>query len=344
MSLLGNNMSKIKSKIALIGAFNLADGYLGAAKALERLGYEIAFIPAMLYKHENPKSHVQLIIDHINNEKPDICLWWRAETLSGLEFHKIRKSVSGKFILYSWDDPLQWEHHIEMPYKCRFLDAAFSCCMDSVEMYKQHGVPIVEWCPPGFDPEVHYPEIDDNYKCDISIVCTNLYHGRAITQKQHLSRKDIIDKILEDYPSIDLRIYGSENFREIYPNHYKGWISFNESRKVFHNSRINICTHIRPDGDMYINERVCQILGSGGFLMIDTVKGLDKVLTDIKCLSIDPLKDLSLQNFTIEEMLNDINNGDCGNIYNYSEKAREFAMKNLTWDCWSKRINEKLEI
>jgi len=332
-------------KIALIGAFNLADGYLGAAKALQRLGHEVVFVPAYLYNNEHGLSkHHLVIVDHLLKEKPDVCLWWRAETLNSIQFGKIRKTVPGKFIMYSWDDPLQWEKHPEMPLKCKCLDAAFSCCMDSVKMYKAHGCPEAYWCPPGFDPEVHYPEEDEAYKCDISIVCTNLYNEKSVTQYPHISRKYLLDKIIEEYPNVDLRIYGSEAFKDIYPNHYKGWIPFNESRKVFHNSKINLDTHIRPDGNMYINERVCQILGSGGLLMVDAVKGLEKVLTDVTYLSIDSSKDISSQNLMLEATLNEISNDTDGKYKNFIEKTREFAMKNLTWDCWAKIINEKMKI
>ncbi len=329
-------------KIALIGAFNLEEGYLGATQALRKLGHEVVFVPAMKYKSENPNNHVQLIIDHLNSENPDICLWWRAETLNGLEFHKIRKKVTGKFIMYSWDDPLQWELHKEMPYKCRFLDAAFSCCQDSVEMYKEYGVPVSEWLLPGFDPEVHYPEEDESYKCDVSMVCTNLYDGKKITKHDHFSRKELIDKILEKFPDIDFRIYGSKEFEDIYPKNYFGWVHFTESRKVFYNSKISLCTHIRRDGNKYINERVCQILGSGGSLLVDNVKGIENVLYPQTFMSFNSIEKC-LE--SIEDILNYCKTDLKEMMHPYaglSKKGYDFAMKKLTWDCWAKTIDSKL--
>lgn len=51
--------------------------------------------------------------------------------------------------------------------------------------------------------------------------------------------------------------------------HLTGWISFDQSRKVFSSSSINLSTHVRLDGNIYINERVCQILGCHGLLLVD---------------------------------------------------------------------------
>ena len=277
-------------KIALVGSFNLADGYLGAAKALERLNYKVEFVPAQLYKSEHPESHVAMVMADLVKINPDIVLWWRAETMSHVDFKLMRSKVNGKFIMYSWDDPFQWECHKEMPQKCKILDVAFSCCEDSVKNYIANGCKKAVYCPPGFDPSIHYPEEDENYKCDISIVCTNLYDDdiHKLTIFPHLSRKKLLDLIIEKVPEVDLRIYGSENFSNYYGDQYKGWINFNESRKVFHNSKISLCTHIRPDGDKYINERVTQVLGSKGLLLVDHVKGIDSILKpNDECVVID---------------------------------------------------------
>ena len=321
-------------RISLVGSFNLADGYLGAARALERMGHAVSFVPAHLYFAEFPDKHLHLIIKDLIEQSQDVVLWWRAETIDSLQLGYVRKKIAGKFIVYSWDDPHQWEDREFVGSKCRYWDVAYSCCQDSLQEYLNFGAKNAIYCPPGFDPEIHYPEEDDNYKCDVSIVCTNLYHGDSITRYPHISRKDILDAIVKYLPDIDLRIYGSSELEKIYPKNYKGWIPFNESRKVFRNSKINLCTHIR-DGQGYINERVCQITGSGGLLLCDGVSGPKTCFeygSEFLIFSFISPEDFSNQ---VKDILDNYEK------YEFiKERSLKKALNKYTWDNWSNIILE----
>lgn len=319
-------------KFSLVGSFNLADGYLGAAKALRSLGHVVEFIPAQLYLNEYRHRHCLHVLRDLQSQSPDVVLWWRAETMTAGQLNWIKTQIkSAKHVMYSWDDPFQWESHLEMPDKCKVLDHAFTCCESSVKDYENNGCPAT-YCPPGFDPEVHFPEDDENYKCDISLVCTNLYHGNLITQYAHVSRKDLMDTIIESFPDANIKIYGPEGFKKIYPKHYAGWLGFNESRKVFYNSKINLCTHIRPDGYKYINERVTQILGSGGLLLVDNVSGIRDMFSNAECLVMDSLRK--------EDITNQVKNI----IENYAQyedvkkRGYEKAKRELTWNNWAEKV------
>jgi len=317
-------------KISLVGAFHLADGFLGASKALEKLGVQVDFIPAYQYRTEIGKTHHVQILKDLKSQNPDVVLWWRAETLSAKQLSYIKKNIKCKHILYSWDDPFQWQVHKEMPEKCALLDMAFSCCADSVSRYNYFGCNAL-YCPPGFDPEIHFPAKDDDYTCDISIVCTNLYTD-PLFKYHHYDRKKLLTSIIEALPHRKVNIYGSESFKNIFPDNYKGWVSFENSNKVFHNSKINICTHVRPDGSQYINERVCQILGSGGLLAIDHVKDLDKVLDLQKdCVVLDWDSEIAAKQ--LDNIL--INYNSYNDI---KEHGRKTALSKLTWDHWATTI------
>lgn len=329
-------------KISLVGCFNLHDGYLGAAKALERLGHEVGFVPAMKYKSEEKYNvHLDFIERDVKEQDPDLVLFWRGETLTGPAFIDMRNRLKKyQFAMYSWDDPFQWEIHKEMPVKCKNIDFAFSCCMGSVEQYRENGCSKSFYCLPGFDPEIHYPEESDEYKCDVSIVCTNLYDG-PVTRFNHLSRKLLLDQIIKAFPDKDIRIYGPEDFHSRYGERAKGWISFNESRKVFRNSKINLSTHIRPDGFMYINERVTQVLGSGGLLLVDNVNGIDQVLkVGEECLTFktERCRDLSFIKDLIGGILNNYDEFE-----EIREKGLKKALKDLTWDNWANTICNGIE-
>jgi len=325
-------------KITLVGSYNLADGYLGAANALKRNGVQVDFIPAHYYFSEFPKTQVSMILNDLKKQDPDIVLWWRSETLSEANLSYIKDNFKKPFILYSWDDPNQFEDKINnIKNKSKIFDTVFTCCEGSINDYLDSGFGRAIYCPPGFDPSVHYFEESEEYICDISLVCTNLYHGASITRHHHLSRKILMDTIIGNFPNLDIRIYGTKELGNHYPNNYKGWINFNESRKVFSNSKINICTHIRPDGYKYINERVAQILGSGGLLMVDDVNGIKKVLGENKCVIFDLSSVESLKGQIIEIL----NNKEKYDVVR--RNGKDFALRSLSWDSWAKIIIENLK-
>jgi len=326
-------------KFSMVGSFNLADGYLGAAKALKRLGFEVDFIPAHRYLSENPKEHVKLILKDIEEQSPDYVLWWRSETLSGEQMELIYNKVNKPFILYSWDDPNQFDNQFKnIKRKCKYFDVCYTCCEGSIEEYLKCGAKRAIYCPPGYDPEIHFPEFDEKYVCDISLVCTNLYHGDIITKKNHVSRKTLMEHFIFNFPDLDIRIYGSESLKEVFPNNYHGWMPFNESHKVFFNSKININTHIRPDGYKYLNERVAQIMGSQGFLLVDEVNGMSKLLTDeMNC----EFMRLNSPKSIIDQVSRILEDEDYRK--NISENARSFASKNFTWDNWARTVSSGLK-
>ncbi len=330
-------------KFSLIGSFNLADGYLGAAKALRNLGHTVDFIPAHLYRNEiGADNHHEKIIADLLEQKPDVALWWRAETLTSLQLSIIKNQCKEmKHALYSWDDPYQWEMHREMPQKCPSFDVSFTCCEGSVALYDKYGSKGV-YCLPGFDPEIHYFDEDDKYKCDVSLVCTNLYEDGMWTKYPHFSRKDIVDSISEYLPDIDFRLYGSGDFEQMYPKYYRGWIGFNDSRKVFSNSKISISTHIRPDGYKYINERVCQILGCEGLLLVDYVYGLEQIFEFNKeCVVFDyNFKKLNKELFA-NEIKKILDNYD--EYLDVRKNGKKKAMNDLTWESWAKKIIEGIQ-
>jgi len=325
-------------KISLVGSYNLADGYFGAAKALRGKGVEVDFVPAHFYFSESSDQHVDKIIEDLKRQNSDVVLWWRSETLSEPEFYRIKKSINKKFILYSWDDPHQFESiHKNIKNKIKYFDICFTCCESSINDYLNYGCEKAVYCPPGFDPEVHYPDEDDNYKCDISLVCTNLYHGNSITQYHHLSRKVIMELLISQFPDLDIRIYGSDSLKQFFPDHYKGWVPFNESRKVFYNSKINISTHIRPDGYKYINERVTQILGSKGLLFVDDVNGINEMIGDGKECVVMDLKSVDSVKSQIEDIIMNSDKYDAVRI-----SGNKLALEKYTWKNWAKIILDNL--
>jgi len=334
-------------KLLLIGYYHLAEGFLGAMDALRNIfKYEIEFFPFSEYadiyninivieslqKHitRNPINMTPNTL-YIKGKQPDIILWWNFN-ISYDNFIGIKNTSRAINIFYSWDDPFQTENVSDKKIFAEF-DVIYTCCRKSIEFYKSCGCTNVYYAKPGFDKLVHCPLIDqftsNEYDCDISIVCTNLYDTNIHLGKT-LNRRTLIDSIISD-KTITLKIYGPQYIKDIYPDNYAGFIKFTESHKIFSRSRINICTHVRKNGFMYINERVCQILGSGGLLYIDDVPGLDNILNKkTECVVIDETN-------MLQQIHNILNN------YSRYEIVKKYghlcALQTMTWDVWAEIIH-----
>jgi len=198
-------------KITIIGSYNLADGYLGGAIALEKIGYDISFIPATRYRNENTYTeHVNKIISDLKLLNPDIVLWWSGETVLPSDVICVKESVKKPFLMFTWDVFGMHNNISKDSY-----DIVFACSKDSVERFSKFNVKSV-YNLPGFDPNVHFPEYDEKYISDVSLVCTNLY-STGFDQYKHIYRKELIDNIITNAPEIDFKLYGSESFKTIYP-------------------------------------------------------------------------------------------------------------------------------
>lgn len=338
-------------KLLLIGYCNLAEGFLGAANALKNIyGYEIEFFPFFTYRdmygfdkvidyiipfinHTIKKEDVTYNSIITSDKKPDIVLWW-CFLYDRHVFSKITSETNTMNIFYSWDDPYRIESLVN-DHVYEMMDVCYTCCDHSKSFYEINGCKNVYYAAPGFDPSVHYPDEvpDPKYECDISIVCTNLYDKTNHTGF-NVNRKILLDEIYKQ-ADIKLHVYGSSFLAELYPECYKGFIPFDKTYKVFSNSKICLNTHVRRNGGKYINERTCQIMGSGGLLLIDDINRLDELMDRYKdCVILNEVNPVQQIRYILD------------NYDNYTQVRKngyEHAMKNLTWDTWAEIVNGGIE-
>ena len=74
------------------------------------------------------------------------------------------------------------------------FDCVFTCCKGIMKQYVNHGAKTVFHLLPGYSPELNniiVCENSDEYECDISIACTQLYENdnREIQQYISLARQ-----------------------------------------------------------------------------------------------------------------------------------------------------------
>lgn len=305
--------------------YGLREALAYAAAELEALNYNIVDVP--FFALDKPIKEV--LEDHSDT----IVLFW-CFAIDHAELRTLRQVFPEKiFVMFNWDDPHSWSvSEMNLPEKASCLDVVFTCCEESTKWYRQNGSLITKFVLPGYKPLSIDQLKDDYYACDVSICLTNLYEDQNTYSNQLIRRKDLVDTLAQ-MPDISFKIYGPENLKEKYPDNYVGFIGYHDLGKVFHNSKINICTHV--DGRFkYANERSVLITGSKGLLLVDSVPQFEEIYTVDECVFLDihnPQKQIRkiLQNYD--------------KYYQIIENGYQKSLQNYTWAHWAATVDKTLK-
>lgn len=264
--------------LLFVSYYELKEALLFAAQALESKKCSVKHFPLFQYamdENDRRSDYVDLLSLAIDHHNSDIVLFW-CLVLTKDDLKKLRVQHSQRtFICYNWDDPYCWlVDDNDMPGKATCFDLAFTSCIASIEDYLSAGTKRAYWLPPGFNPDIHKPNIDPDYQCDVSICATQLYQV-----KNGVSRYEIAKKLEAD-TSIDFHLYGPTYFEKEFPRSYRGFVSYENTAKVYSNSKINICTHAVADRYGYVSERDVLVCACGGLALVDPVAGFDQVLSN----------------------------------------------------------------
>jgi hypothetical protein len=280
-------------KFLIIGCYSYSDGYKAMNNGFTYLGHDIAFFPLYAAQNNieteilNAVNGQKLSIEldgyiNNNNNKCNYIIMWHGCDICDL-YHKILlniKNKSGvKLIQINWNPDPIFKNDLDNYYKD--FDYIFSvspkiCKYLNIEKKYKSAYHFYQ----AFDEKYSFYKKDDNYKCDVSIMCTNLYTD-DIWKDKKLNRKKILDILYSD-TSITLKIYGPTFLNNLYPNSYKGYINYNNAYSVFSNSLINL--NICSVGDVitdkisnkdcyYFSERLPQIMACNGLMVCDQTFG-----------------------------------------------------------------------
>jgi hypothetical protein len=347
----------IKRKLLIVGYYHLADGFRTCANYLKK-EYDVYFFP-LLHYHDSRYDVKNELIRYINGQPCehyecglvaggppiDVVLIWQFkyfieshERLDMLISIKNQVNHAVTYMAFNWD-PMPPQGNID-PLKLTLI-RLMNCYLTGDGREIRHlrqidGQYNYMYCPSGFDPLVTYYTNDPSRRCDVSIVCTNLYTDYQVFPKRdvRVHRKDLVDLLYAHRQEIKFHIYGPEEFQSMYPDCYRGYIEYAECPKVFSNSKINLCIHatsFNNDGNyIYFSERLPQIMGSRGLVYCDTeydhllIPGVNYVLADPS----DHLKQ-------IKEILA---NYETSKYRLIKERGYELALKSLTWDVMRGKI------
>jgi hypothetical protein len=330
-----------KKNIILVTYYGIYEQFIYVESIFQKLGYVVHDFPCNKTINEKGSDGcVDAMCQMIDDYKPDFVLWWILN-IEPNNLHKIVMSnMTVKHLYFNWDEPYNWTH-CNLASKARYLDIAYITCSETVEKFIGSGAKHAYCLYTGYHPELHRPYWLDGseieYKYDVSFICTNLYSDKNAYPDPIVDRKRLIDTIYQNQKlyGYTLAIFGSENFKELYPDSYKGFVKYNDTVDIFNSSKINLCTHVVGNKKGYLNERVFMIMGSGGLLMVDPVPGVDDILVNGEnCMMMN-------QNRIVRQIKSILSN------YQYYHRIKQngyTTAKKYTWDDWGMRIEEKIKI
>ena len=316
--------------------YGIKDFIKCVSDSFEKLGYIIDDFPLfknMFDIHDKKDNCKEYFNTYVQESCPDIIIWFFFYVPVDI-ISLIRINNPNVYnILYNFDDPFSWSDNksIKLSEKCKYFDLAIGTCEETINLYKSNGAKDSIFCPPGYDQTVNYPIDNTDYDCDVSICITNLYENLNTYDDQYFNRKELIDLIVSQ-GDINVKIYGPDFLKLKYPDNYVGFLQYNELNGVYNKSKINICTHVCKSKSKYINERSILIIGSGGLLLVDPIKDLDKLISQDECVYIQ--KDNFI--LQIKEILK--------NYDNYIPVKQKGKIRSLqyTWDKFAEKIHKKI--
>jgi hypothetical protein len=239
-------------KIIIFGMYNLSDGYKALSLELEKY-YDISFFPLFIF-YDRVKDQNLYNIDTIhkalngedikmenyinkNNKKCDIIIvWHNYGFINNFNIEKINfnllnfiKEIKNnyKIINLNIDPEINYKGDLPLLFDLNFVsDSSIRSRFKSCIFFSQ-----------GFNETMTYKTKKNNkYKCDVSCIITNLYENYG--ENRECSRKKILDKLVKS--DLEVHIYGPVFLKDLYPNNYKCFISYDNIKYVLSNSLFSL--------------------------------------------------------------------------------------------------------
>lgn len=281
-------------KVLIISFYDLKD-YLSCIKELiEEYYFEVFSYPLFRYaydandKIENYKEHLD---EYIKNINPDIILWWFIDVPTDIFSYIKKQNKDIYYILYNSDDPINISK--DLFDKAKIFDLVITSCKESMYLYKLYSnVKDVIFGPMGYDEgiffnlddklnnEIVLPEKEE-FECDMSMIVYNLFECKEI-YNQTIYRLDLIN-ILINYckeKNLKFKLYGVPILSQYFKEYYCGDVPYFKLNYVYNYSKINIISSPSYTKNLCLSQNLMSILGSGGMVLHDKIKGIYDILPE----------------------------------------------------------------
>jgi len=280
-------------KVLIFGGNKASDTLGVIVRGFQRAGLEVEHIPTRKQAQKNPgnaddnKPWIEVARKKLDHNEYEFAFYWNPKYRDYKQgvFEDFRKKYGLRSVYYTIDDPYVLDNDLVIQNIFPEFDAVVTCCEDSRQRYeKEFKIPALLLHPP-CDEAVHYGA---TYYADMNV--DFLFAGTNCYTKQRYpdilaERREII-RLAAKHGT--LALYGYDDARDsgwTHPSggapelarHYKGFLSYEKLSDRYKSAKISLNSHVRPDGYKYLNQRVFEILGSGGFMLCDHVNGIEEI-------------------------------------------------------------------
>jgi hypothetical protein len=257
-------------RLLVIGGFSAFDSLGTVVRALQRRAdLEVSYLPirAML-ETQTPDAVGEAVVQAAL--KSDALLAWQVKgDLPVWVPDRLARRCAR--IWWTIDDP-----YLLLTERSAWRDQAdmVLTCSDEAVRYSLARGQRAELVWPAADPEVHGMAQpgggwDPTLLADFAFCATNGYE-RTLYPRVRAERREIA-RALRPLGKLDL--WGRWNDSDLAPL-CRGWKKYEDLGAVFASASVNLNNHILPDAPGYLNQRVFEICGSGGFQLCDDCAGL----------------------------------------------------------------------
>lgn len=278
-----------KAAIMLVGGLNLSQSLWCLSEGLLRAGYSVDYLPAVGKDMEHggrkitPDSVYEEIAARLSRGR-DVLIWWQPSQADPERVRQLRERFPKvRFCAQSLDDPFVLDLS---PEPLMGFEYVVTCCEGSFRTYEARGVRPILGYPP-VDRDLHgKAEPTAEEACDLSFIATNTYpkckYPYVISDRRSMLLALAGVGKIHLYGYWDEKPQGWGGDRLPLPPSWKscfrGWRRYDvQVPGVYAASRINLNSHVRPDGWKYLNERVTTCMASGGFMLCDAVSGIESI-------------------------------------------------------------------
>ncbi|CAH6421086.1 Hypothetical protein KVN_LOCUS128 [uncultured virus] len=276
-------------------------------------------------KYDKMDNYQEHLNNYIKSNNINIVFWiFLGVPIDVFKYIK-EKNPDIYFVMINNDDPMNFNNNIQEI--SNIFDLIVVPSKENLDKYKSKQI---IYYPFGYDEKSFFPNNEDNYICDISIICTDIYHPKFYPN-QFINKKDILEKLINFAKTKNkiFNIYGPGNIKEHYNKNYKSFLKYDDMCEVFNKSKINIFTHQDCSKNLFISDTVFKIIGCGGLLLVDKQKNINEIFTDkINCIFLDEKNYLN----QIDEILTNYEK------YNIIKQNGFNLSKKYTLELWLQKI------
>jgi spore maturation protein CgeB len=265
----------VKTRLLVIGGFSAFDSLGTVVRALQRrTDLDVRYLATDALRYEvtatgkrdrlSPEASAEEVVKAASGWADVVLAWQIKKDLAPLGFEALKDKV--RLVWWTIDDPylLRTERS---PFR-DLADLVLSCSVEGVEYSQARGQSAaLVW--PAVDPDHHRFKADPALACDFAFCATNGYQ-RPVYPCVRAERREVARALR---PLGSVALWGVWKDADL-AGMVKGWRSYEELGPVFASAKFNLNNHVLPDAPGYLNQRVFEICGSGGFQLCDDAAGL----------------------------------------------------------------------